>query len=130
MVTLNVNLEDICTIILKAREFHAKEGVVIPEVPGEMSEEQLLEVLADHQHDLTYQEIKLAINDLEPDQKATLVSLMYLGRGDYEVNEWEDAMEFSSQNLTQHTAEYLLGKPHVADFLEEGLNILGYTCNE
>jgi len=43
-------------------------------------------MLADHAGDLNFQEVILIINDLEPDQKATLVALMWLAKGDYALD--------------------------------------------
>jgi hypothetical protein len=50
-----------------------------------------------------------------------LVALMWLGRGDYALEEWEDALEFAEETYTDHTAEYLVGTPLLADYLAEGL---------
>ena len=38
--------------------------------------------------------------------------------------------EEAARAHNQRTAEYLLGMPLVADFLEEGLSMLGYSCEE
>lgn len=129
---LDINPEIVCSIIQKAREFHAKEGVTFPTVlPDETSDEaDWLQTLADHSDDLTYLEVKEAINDLEQDQQILLVALMYVGRGDYSCNEWHAAMEEARYNWTPHTAEYLLSRPLVADYLEEALSLFGYSCSE
>ena len=75
---LELNPETVCFLISKAKEFHAKEDVVIPNEPLSPSEDWARQVLADHADDLTYQEFKSTINDLEPDQQANLVALMWL----------------------------------------------------
>lgn len=127
---LNINPESACLIIAKAREFHAKEEVVITEVPESMSDDWALQILADHAEDLTYLEIRDAIEDLEPDQQIELVALMWLGRGDYDESEWGDAVQDAGENWTARTADYLIATPLVADYLEEGLNMLGYSCED
>lgn len=125
---IDVNPDIILHIIEKARAFHAKEGVVIPENAEELGEEDFIQVLADHKNDLTFQELTNVINDLEPDQQITLVSIMYLGRGDFSIDEWNDCLEEAKNGWTSHTAEYLLSKPYLADFLAAGLDILGYDA--
>lgn len=128
---LNINPELVCNIITKAREFHAKEDVEIPEggqpniSPNDDWYEQILENFSD---DYTYQELRYSINDLEPDQQATLVALMWIGRGDYDATEWKDVYQEAYQQHNNRTAEYLLATPMVADYLEEGLKQLGYSC--
>lgn len=130
MPDIDLSVGIICNIIDKAREFHAKEGVVFPEDINEFSEEDIMQVLADHQNDFTYIELKSAIDDLEPDQQMTLVAIMYVGRGDFSVEEWDESMAEAKSGWTTHTAEYLLSKPQLADFLEAGLDALGYSCEE
>ncbi|NNC64762.1 MAG: DUF3775 domain-containing protein, partial [Gammaproteobacteria bacterium] len=74
----------------------------------------------------SYQEVNTTVDDLEPDQQVTLVALMWLGRGDYAVEEWDSAIENAKDSWNERTAEYLLGTPLVADYLAEGLDGLGY----
>lgn len=62
---LNINPETVCHIIEKAREFQAKEQVVIPDVQDSPADDWPLQVLAEHTGDLTYQEVVLAVTDLE-----------------------------------------------------------------
>lgn len=130
MDTPDLNTDIVCALIIRLKEFHAKEEVVIPESEGSWSDDWAMQVLADHSDDLIYQEIQTAIADLEPDQQATLVALMWVGRGDYDKNEWTDAFEEATRNATSRTAEYLLSTPLVADYLSEGLAAFGYGCED
>lgn len=130
MPEINLSSEIVCQIAARAREFQSKEGVVIPEDPDELNEDDFQQILADHKNDLTYTEVCDAINDLEPDQQMTLVAIMYLGRGDFDVDEWEDCFNEARDGWTTHTAEYLLSHPQVADYLEEGLSLLGFSCDD
>lgn len=122
----------VCRIVDLAREFQAQEGVVIPTTSGgsEIDSDQAMQVLAAHADDLTYQQLKAEIDDLEPRQQVELVALMWLGRGDYDASEWDDVREQAKEQWSAHTAEYLLATPQVADFLEEGLSMLGFGCGE
>lgn len=130
MPEIDLSVDTICEIIKRAREFHGKEAVVFPENEEELSEEDFMQILADHKNDLTYLELKDAIDDLEPDQQCTLVAIMYLGREDFSIDEWDDCLNEAKQGWTKHTADYLLSKPQLSDFLEAGLEVLGYGCEE
>jgi|AMFO01.1.fsa_nt_gi Protein of unknown function (DUF3775). len=129
---LNIDLETLCFIISKAREFHAKEGVVIPEPveEGSPAENWALQVLADHAGDPALQEAIETINDLNEDEQIELVALMWLGRGDYTLAEWEAALADAAAARSEHTAEYLLSHPQVAFYLEEGMALHGLSCEE
>ena len=125
---LNIHPEMVCFIIAKAYEFQSKEEVVIPEIPNSPSDDWALQVLADHIDDMTFQEVKTLIDDLSLEQKAELEALMWLGRGDYDLVEWEEAVEAAQDEMTDRTTEYLLAHPFVAEHLEEGLLHHGYNC--
>jgi hypothetical protein len=125
---LDINPETVCWVIEKAHEFHVKEEVVIPNEPTGPGDVSSLQILADHADDPTYRELKTTIEDLEPDQQVTLVALMWLGRGDFDAEEWESGLEQARSSWTPRTADYLIATPLVADYLQEGLTQLGYTC--
>ena len=124
---LDVNPQTVCHLIDLAHEFHAKEGVVLPE---DASNDVAMEALSDHRGDPTFREFKSAVQDLEPDQQVALVTLMWVGRGDFDAAEWDAAYAQAGDSWTEHTAEYLIATPLVADYLAEGLSQLGYSCEE
>lgn len=127
---LDINPEIVCLLIDKLHEFHGKEEVTIPEVPGSPTDDWARQVLADHVDDYCYQEIVNSVNDLEPIQQVNLVALLWLGRGDYDIEEWEDAIADAKENWTPHTAEYLAATPLAADYLEEALALHGLSCQD
>lgn len=127
---LSIHPDTVCFIIAKAREFQAKEQVVIPDTPSSPSDDWALQVLADHIDDLCLLEVKTSVNDLDLEQQAELVALMWLGRGDYELDEWDTAIEDALDAQSDNTAEYLMAHPYVADYLEEGLIQHGYSCED
>ena len=53
-----------------------------------------------------------------------------LGRDDYSAGDWPAVREQAAHAHNERTASYLLGMPLVGDFLEEGLSLLGYSCEE
>ncbi|RUR12635.1 DUF3775 domain-containing protein [Legionella sp. km772] len=122
MVNLDLDRETIFNLLDKARQYQVKEDVSFPEMNDEMDS---LQVLADDGDDAIYQEVVSFINDLREDQQATLVALMYLGRGDYSEEEWVDAYHLAEDELSDHTGEYLLSRPLVADDIARGLDLLG-----
>jgi hypothetical protein len=127
---LDLNPETVCYFISRAREFQAQEAVVIPEEPFSPSDDWALQTLAGHKDDFTYLEAEAVVEDLEPDQLVSLVALVWLGRGDFGMDEWETALEEAQESLGERTAEFLLATPLVADYLEEGLAQFGHSCEE
>jgi hypothetical protein len=129
VVMLNLNPDTVCFLILKARVFHSKEEVVLPDVPDSPADDWALQALADHAGDTVFQEFKATIDDLEPDQQQALVALMWIGRDDFSADEWVAALQEARRNWGENTAEYLIAHPQLADHLLEGLNLLGYSCD-
>ena len=70
------------------------------------------------------------INSLSVDEQIDLVALAWLGRDDYSAADWPAVREEAARAHNQRTADYLLGTPLLGDFLEEGLSMLGYSCEE
>lgn len=124
---LNLDTEMICDILDKARQFQVKEEVSFPEVTEEMDS---LYVLADYEDDPAYQEAIDFINHLRTDQQASLVALMYLGRGDYIKEEWDEAFNAAKADVTDHTGQYLLSRPSMPEDIERGLDMLGIPYRE
>jgi hypothetical protein len=126
---LDINPDIICRLIELAREFHAQEEVVIPEIMGNPSGDWATQTLAGHLDDMTFLEFKSIVRDLEPRQQQQVVALFWVGRGDFGVDEWEDVLEQASDAWNQRTAEYLIVHPLLADYLMEGLDLFGYSCD-
>ena len=125
---LSVSPEKVCFLIGRAREFHAKEDVVFPEVPSAPTNDWAMQVLADHADDPSYGELHELIDAMDVEEQINLVALMWLGRGDYSIDEWSEALQQAHDSLTAHTAEYIISTPLVADYLTEGLSAFGHSC--
>lgn len=130
MAMPDINTEKVCYLIVKAREFDVKTGVEEPDPGGNPSDDASRDVLQDYEDDPTFQEIVAFIDDLNEDEQIDLVALMWLGRGDYTADEWDEAREEAQRAREEHghTASYLLGAPMLGDFLEEGLSLFGLDC--
>ena len=56
---------------------------------------------------------------------ADLVAIVWIGRGSHSADEFADARTTARSENTVPTAEYLLGVPLLADYIEDGLDKLG-----
>lgn len=121
MKELGLNREVIQIVIDKARQFQAKEEVTFPEDPMSPTEDWAIQTLAAHADDPVLVELASTVESLELDEQAMLVALMWVGRGDYGVDEWDEALAEARAHWNGRTAEYLIGTPQVADYLSEGL---------
>lgn len=124
---IDLNREIVTAIIDKAREFNEQADItpLEDEQEPDLGDGDFSEAMvAKYGADPGYQHLKGAIEDLDPDQQMTLVAMMWVGRGDYTLEEWDEALELAEENWTDHTADYLIGTPLLADYLSEALEQL------
>uniref|UniRef100_UPI003BAB0223 DUF3775 domain-containing protein n=1 Tax=Stappia sp. TaxID=1870903 RepID=UPI003BAB0223 len=74
--------------------------------------------------DLSSEELRELIDDLNVDEAAELVALLWVGRGDYDAADFPQAVEDARERAVGSTAKYLTGMPLLADHLEAGLDAL------
>jgi hypothetical protein len=74
--------------------------------------------------DGTVQQIRGVIDGLDVDEQADLVALVWLGRGDFEPQEWFLARRRAGERLPRSVSKYLMSIPDVGDLLEEGWSTL------
>ena len=125
---LDISLEKVCFVIAKARELDVK---VAPEELDDASDEDMMQrILEDYEDDPTLEELRSFLLDQNDDELKELLALAWLGRGDFTIEEWQDGLGQVRDVRRHHTADYLLGTPLLADFLEEGLSQFGLSCEE
>lgn len=65
------------------------------------------------------------IDALNDDEKAHLTALSWVGRGAFEPEDYDQAVETAFAQASTPTADYLMGMPHLAENLEAGLEAMG-----
>lgn len=70
------------------------------------------------------------IRDLNVDEQIDLVALMWLGRGDGDIENWRELRAQAAQAHNRRTASYLIGTPMLADYLEEAMSRFGKSFEE
>ncbi|RDD60516.1 DUF3775 domain-containing protein [Ferruginivarius sediminum] len=135
---LDMDLETVCWLIVKMREFEVEDALPVNArdddenlSPDQLSEqEEILDKYLERvREDPLYEDAKRVIDELNEDAQVELVALVWMGRGDYSgPQEWPEAVREARGRRNAYTADYLLGNPLVADYLEEGLSQLGLSC--
>lgn len=125
---LTIPLNKVCYIIQKAHEFDAEIAPDDPDSAAEASEDQDIAILEARRSNPTYDELVAAIRDLNVDERTELIALCWLGRGDFTADEWADALAEATERNRGGAARYLTGMPLLGDHLEEGLDMLGLSC--
>lgn len=136
MPDLSISEEKVTFLIEKAREFDAKEGDADPDSGSNPSDDDDIDVLEEGHGDPVEAELSSFIRAMNEDEQLDLVALMWLGRGDGSIEEWDDlrsrAVEARGEytNPRTETARYLLGEPMLSDYLAEGLDAFGVSWSD
>ncbi len=136
MPELTISPEKVAFLIEKAREFDVKEAGSDPDSGSNAADDDMLDVLEDNGQDPVVRELSGFIRALNEDEQIDLVALMWLGRGDGSIEEWDDlrarAVEARGEyrNPRSETVRYLLGEPMLGDFLADGLDEFGLEWDE
>ena len=126
---LTLSPEKACFVIVKAREFDVKEETDA-DTGSNPADDGELGVLVQRADDTVEAELGSFIGALSEDEQVDLVALAWLGRDGGTVADWTDVRREAADAHNDRTAAYLLGIPLLADFIEEGLNILGVSLEE
>lgn len=126
---LSISLETVCRIIIRAREYEAQVPAVDPDDGSNPTDDGDVEVLEDENNSAVEEELRAIIDDLAEDEQQELIALVMVGRGTFDNSEWDDAMETASDEM-RDAADYLLGVPMLAGFLDAGLAAFDLNCDD
>lgn len=72
-------------------------------------------------------ELRGFIDRLSEDEQSELVAVMWIGRGSFEPEELQQAIDTARSEASTPCADYLIGTPHLSDNIENGLDALGVS---
>jgi hypothetical protein len=127
---LSISVEKLCPIVVKARQFDAKDEVTDPDPGSNPSDDGMRDVLEDHADDPAQAELVAFIRALNEDEQIDLVALAWLGRGDGDLDSWDDLRAEAARAHNARTASYLIGMPLLANYLEEAMSLCGLSCED
>lgn len=128
---MEIALEKVCDLIVHARAFDVKEGMTDPQSGSNATDDRNFGSLAESGDDRGEEEMRLMIDGLNTDEAASLIALVFVGRGDMEPAEWPDAYRLAHERMASGglaPSAYLMGIPNLGDLLDEGLAGLGLSC--
>lgn len=126
---MDIAADTVTEIILRLRAVAVKEGATDPDSGSNAIDDGATDVLTSGTDDATESEVRGMIAGLNDDERADLLALLYVGRGDMEPEEWGDVVKFARERAAagQGAAHEILGTPNAGDLLDEGLAALGIS---
>ena len=124
-----LNPDKVCTLIVKLREFGVQAE---PNIGGgsDASDDKFVSVYDNQKDSSVTREAEGLIDAMNTDEQRELIALALVGHGDYDKEEWVDALQAAGSHPEPTTAAYLMQIPTVSDDLQEGLSMFGFSCDD
>ena len=133
MPELRISVEKVCALIEAARELAGK----VPSTAGDRTttgDDSKLVTLDEPEgigedQDARRRETIEFIAGLNVDEQTDLLALIWLGRGDYGIEEWDDALTEAEARIAARDPDYMIGDAALPEYLGGGLEAFGLTCD-
>lgn len=129
-IELTISPEKVCNIVQKARVVMEKVEATDPDSGSNPTDDESIDVLEDLADDASLEELMAVLDTLNEDEQYEILAMLWLGRGDFTLDSWDEALDAARSVRHRHVSRYLSETPRAPDFLEEGLAQFGYSCNE
>jgi hypothetical protein len=123
----DINPEKVCFVIVKARELESEDEGMEADASNP-SDDGFVSIMTEEAFSTVHAELTEFIGAMDQDEQCELVALAWVGRGDFTGQEWNSALVQARQRRSGSTADYLIGIPLLASFLEGGLAEFGESC--
>ena len=134
MPELRIAVEKVCSLIEAAREIAGK----VPPTTGDrttIGDDSPLVSIEDYPgeddwdgDDRRSQMVEF-IAGLNVDEQVDLLALIMLGRGDYEFADWDAAVSEAEGRIAARAPDYMIGDAALPEYLGDGLEAFGLTCD-
>ena len=132
MPELRISTEKICDLIERAREVAGKVPSTAGDhtTTGDDSELVTIEEPEGNGEDEDARRIEIVefIAGLNVEEQTDLLALIWLGRGDYEIFEWDDAIGEAEGRIAARDPDYMIGDAALPQYLGDGLEAFGRSC--
>ena len=133
MPELRISTDKVCALIEAAREVAGK----VPPTTGDNTttgdDSELVTIEepegVGEDEDARRSEIVEFIAGLNVEEQIDLLALILLGRGDYGIEEWDDAVAEAEGRIAARDPDYMIGDAALPEYLGDGLEAFDRTCD-
>jgi hypothetical protein len=129
---MSVDLESLCRIIQRAREYEALIPDSDPDEGSDAIDDGARDAIEDGvdedgDENPAEAELRAMIDDLAEDEQAEVIALALIGADAFDASEWDDALTAAAEYVDA-TADWILDQPTFSTDLESGMAAFGLTC--
>ena len=130
MPELAINPEKVCAFIEAAREVAGLEPSTAGDATTTGDDSPLTTMIEPAGGDPRRREMVSFVAGLDAEEQANLLALILLGRGDYSIEEWDDALATARDAIDDKSADFMIGDPALPAYLLEGLEAFDESCSD
>src|SRR5438105_3883542 len=128
MPELRISTEKVCDFIEAAREVAGK----VPSTAGDRTttgDDSKLVTIEDHpREDDRRREMVEFIAGLNVEEQIDLLALIMLGRGDYDIEDWDVAVAEAQARIAARDPDFMIGDAALPQYLGDGLEAFDRSC--
>jgi hypothetical protein len=133
MPELRISVEKVCALIEAARELAGK----VPSTAGDRTttgdDSKLATIdeaegIGEDQDARRSQTVEF-IAGLNVEEQADVLALIWLGRGDYDIGEWDEALTEAEARIAARDPDYMIGDSALPEYLGDGIEAFGLSCD-
>src|SRR5436309_15992368 len=129
MPEVRISSEKVCALIEVARELAG----IVPSTAGDRTttgdDSRLVTMEGDPDNNVRRREAIEFVAGLNVEEQTDLLALIWLGRGDYEIGEWDDAVSEAEARIAARDPDYMIGDAALPEYLGDGLEAFGKSCD-
>jgi hypothetical protein len=134
MPELRIAVEKVCALIEAAREVAGKVAPTTGDKTTTGDDSPLVSIEDypaddDWDRDDRRREMVEFIAGLNVDEQIDLLALILLGRGDYDIADWDAAVSEAEGRIAARAPDYMIGDAALPEYLGDGLEAFGKTCD-
>lgn len=130
MPELGINPEKVCAYIEMAREVAGLEISTAGDATSSGDDSPLETMIEERDgRDPRWREMVAFVGGLDAGEQVNLLALILLGRGDYAIEEWDDALAEARDSIEDRSADFMIGDPALPGYLLEALDAFDEACD-
>jgi hypothetical protein len=129
MPELRINPDKVCEFLEAARELAGR----VPATTGDRTtsgDDSPLGFMEQREDDPTRMQMVEFVAGLNVEEQVDLLALIYLGRGDFGLVEWSDAVSEAGDRIAAGDPDFMIGDRALPLYLAEALEAFGKTCTD
>jgi len=126
--SLSISPEKVAFVVTKAHQYEMEAAE--PELLADLTDDDAAPATGGRGTNTDRSELVSFIGGLNVDEQIDLVALMWLGRGDGSLENWDELRAQAAQAHNNRTATYLIETPMLGDYLEEALMEYGLSLED